>query len=342
MKDEKQLNNNFSSSSKATTSSSSSSSKTAIIIGAGPAGLTAAYELLQRIPHIKPIILEQADFVGGIARTYDYRGYKLDMGGHRFYSAEEKWMQWWQNILPLEDASQGRTPQKMDELFLVRPRQSHILYQRKLFTYPVTLSFDTIFKLGIFRLVQCGISYLKARCFPRKEKSLADFMINRFGRTLYQTFFRDYTQKVWGVPCEQLPPDWGGQRIKGISLTSVAQEAVKAIGRAIKKQFKKCLKKMGRSVDTYWQNDLGQAGKEISFIDRFIYPKYGPGQLWEKVAQLIQQQGGQIYLSAPVVRIKAQGNQIIGVQTKDHFYSADWVFSSMPIKDLMANLESFL
>ncbi|MBP5295718.1 MAG: FAD-dependent oxidoreductase [Bacteriovoracaceae bacterium] len=324
------------------TSSSPSSSQIAIIIGAGPAGLTAAYELLQQTPQIRPIILEQADFVGGIARTYDYQGYKLDMGGHRFYSAEEKWMQWWQKILPLEDG-QAIVPEKTDELFLVRPRLSHILYQRKLCTDPVTLSLDTILKLGVIKLFKCGLSYLRARCFPRKEKSLADFMINRFGLTLYQTFFRDYTQKVWGVPCEQLPPDWGGQRIKGISLLAVARAACKTLGQELSKQIKKSLKRFTRrsssSSSSTWHSNLGQGGKEISFIDRFIYPKYGPGQLWEKVAHLIQERGGEIHLGEKVQRIFTRNSRIVGVKTTRDFYRADWVFSSMPLKDLMGSLE---
>ena len=314
--------------------------KYAVIIGAGPAGLTAAYELLQRKTDIIPLVVEQADFVGGIARTYDFNGFKMDMGGHRFYSSDPSWMQWWQKILPLEDASLGRKAEATEDILLLRPRHSHILYQRKLFRYPVTLSLDTVFKLGLPKLIWCGLSYLKACWLPRPEKSLADFMINRFGRALYATFFRDYTQKVWGVPCEDLPPDWGGQRIKGISLKKVFTSAWQQAAERWRRRWPG--NSSANPPAASFKEDLGQKGKEVSFIDCFVYPKYGPGQLWEKVAQQISAQGGIIHLNTQVVGLQAQEGKITGVVVQNNnskkIIPADYVLSSMPLKDLMRSL----
>lgn len=227
------------------------SKKTAIIIGAGPAGLTAAYELLHKTD-IKPIIFEASGDIGGIAKTVNYKGNKIDMGGHRFFSKSDRVMEWWQNIMPLQGmpardeltteltyqnkkktismSKNGPDPEKNDKVMLIRKRLSRIFFLRKFFNYPVSLNMNTINNLGFVRMIRIGLSYLKVKFFPIKhEKSLEDFFINRFGRELYLTFFKDYTEKVWGTPCDKIKPEWGAQRIKGLSVTKAILHALKAI-----------------------------------------------------------------------------------------------------------------
>lgn len=191
--------------------------KTALIIGAGPAGLTAAYELLSRTG-ITPLVIEKTNHVGGIARTAVYRGNRLDFGGHRYFSKSDRVLDWWLRMLPLE-SSTGESPDSAtrqdDRVMLVRKRLTRILYLKRLFGYPIKLDARTLVDLGPIRVLKIALSYVKVRIFPVKpEKSLADFFINQFGKELYSTFFRDYTEKVWGVPCEQIKPDWGSQRVK--------------------------------------------------------------------------------------------------------------------------------
>ena len=224
--------------------------KTAIIIGAGPAGLTAAYELLKNTD-IKPIVYEASNEIGGISKTVRYKGNRIDIGGHRFFSKSDTVMEWWANILPIEKtaASQdftlkyqgksrelkggkGADPAKTDDVMLVRSRLSRIFYGEKFYNYPVTLEASTIKNLGTARIAKMGASYAKARIRPLPEKSLEEFYVNRFGRELYNTFFRDYTEKVWGVPCSEIAPDWGAQRVKGLSVS-------KAVTHAVKKQLTK-------------------------------------------------------------------------------------------------------
>ena len=225
-------------------------SKTAIIIGAGPAGLTAAYEFLTRTD-IKPIVLEATRATGGISQTINYKNNRIDIGGHRFFSKSDRVMNWWLNILPPEavpgsDGSvevfyrnqsrpvavpaEAPDPRKTDKVMLVRSRLSRIFYLRRFFSYPISLSAETIRNLGILRMTRIGASYLLARARPIKpERSLEDFFINRFGRELYLTFFKDYPEKVWGVPCDKIKPDWGAQRIKGLSVTTAVAHALKSI-----------------------------------------------------------------------------------------------------------------
>ena len=268
--------------------------KTAIIVGAGPAGLTAAYELL-KTTDVKPIVLEENDFVGGISRTAVYKGNRMDIGGHRFFSKSDTVMDWWINILPLQGApsrddlaigrktsltENGPDPEKDDRVMLVRSRLSRILYTRKLFDYPVTLNVATIRNLGLWRMFKIGMSYIKVCVLPkRKEKSLEDFMINRFGVELYKTFFRDYTEKVWGIPCHEISADWGAQRIKGLSIAKTLLHAFKAM--------------LPKKTNSVRQKDT-----ETSLIGEFLYPKLGPGELWEVVADEIRKLGGEIRFGA--------------------------------------------
>src|ERR1700686_1854439 len=201
----------------------------AVIAGAGPAGLTAALELLRR-SDITPIVIEADGQVGGISKTINYRGYRMDLGGHRFFSKSDWVMSWWQEILPLEPAPAGasatityRNQQRplavqpaldaradADKVLLLRPRLSRIYFLRKFFDYPLKLNLATVANLGALRFARVCLSYAWASLFPRRpEKSLEDFLVNRFGAELYRTFFKSYTEKVWGVPCEQISAEFG-------------------------------------------------------------------------------------------------------------------------------------
>jgi protoporphyrinogen oxidase len=298
--------------------------KQAIIIGAGPAGLTAAYELLKKTDVI-PIIYESTDQVGGLSRTVNYKGNRIDIGGHRFFSKSDKVTQWWKEILPMQDHILD--PEKIDDVMLVRSRLSRIFFLRKFFNYPISLSLQTIKNLGFKRMCKIGFSYIKIRLFPIKdEKTLKDFFINRFGKELYLTFFKDYTQKVWGVPCDQISAAWGAQRIKGLSIG-------KAILHAIKSTFVK-------------DKSIGQKSIETTLIGQFAYPKYGPGHMWEVVAKKILAKGGRIFLNHEVVGIDVNGEKIIKVKIKNKNTdeivekNADFVFSSMPVKDLINRFKS--
>lgn len=297
--------------------------KKAIIIGAGPAGLTAALELLEKTDII-PIIFEATSDIGGISKTVNYKGNRIDIGGHRFFSKSDKIMNWWLNILPLENPPE-LNPQEKDDIMLVRSRLSRILFLRKFFDYPISLSWNTISNLGFVRMSKIGLSYIKSSIFQRKEKSLEDFFINRFGEELYSTFFKDYTQKVWGVPCSEIKPEWGAQRVKGLSVA-------KTISNAILKPFTK--------------HDLSQKNQETSLIEQFMYPKLGPGYMWEKVAEIVQSKGGEIYLNQKIIEINSDGNQIISVtventQTGERIkHSADYFISSMPVRELILGLNN--
>ena len=317
--------------------------KTAIIIGAGPAGLTAAYELLHK-SDIKPIIFEMTSDLGGIAKTVNYKGNKIDIGGHRFFSKSDRVMNWWKNIIPLQGApskddlvvnityqnktrsiemsKDGPDPEKVDKVMLIRKRLSRIFFLRRFFDYPISLNLNTISNLGFIRLFKIGLSYIKTRLFPiKKEKSLEDFFINRFGKELYLTFFKDYTEKVWGVPCNKIKPEWGAQRVKGLSIT-------KALLHAVKTTFSK-------------KSDLAQKGIETSLIEQFLYPKLGPGQMWEETARIVRQKGGEIFLNHKIVELKQEGNKIVEVKVKDEktgeikTEAADYFFSTMPVKELI-------
>jgi protoporphyrinogen oxidase len=315
--------------------------KTALVIGAGPAGLTAALEFLRR-SDIHPIVLEASHEIGGISRTICHNGNRIDIGGHRFFSKSDRVMNWWMDLMPPEASADaehalgyqnqqrtlktgglGPSPESTDLVMLVRPRKSRIYFLRRFFDYPIKLTADTLRKLGLIRTLKIGASYLKARFFPRKvEKSLEDFLINRFGRQLYLTFFKSYTEKVWGVPCEQISAEWGAQRIKGLSLTT-------AVLHFLKKAFAK-----PRS------EAIGQKGVETSLIEKFLYPKYGPGQLWEHAADLIQKQGGEIFLGWRATRLFVEGETITGVEAVGDSgdrrrFPADYVFSTMPVRELI-------
>lgn len=267
------------------------------IVGAGPAGLTAAYELVKE--GIIPVVLEKGDKVGGIARTETYKGYRFDIGGHRFYTKVEAVQQLWQEVLGNE--------------FIKVPRLSRIFYRGKFFNYPIS-AFNTLFNLGIIESTLIILSYLKVRIWPlREEKTFEEWVINRFGERLYKTFFKTYTEKVWGIPCSEIQADWAAQRIKGLSLTTAIINAL------------------------FGSNDTK------TLIKEFDYPALGPGMMWEKFAEAVENKDGKVYLDTKVISLDREGNIIKSI-TAEHNgelvqYSADNFITSMPISALVARMK---
>ncbi len=324
--------------------SSDQQKKIAVIAGAGPAGLTAALELLRR-SDITPIVIEADAQVGGISKTINYRGNRMDLGGHRFFSKSDWVMRWWQEILPVAEGqtqpshalrihyqgqSRDLTPEGLgstssDVVMLVRQRLSRIFYRRRFFDYPLTLNASTVKNLGLVEAFKIGLSYGQAQLKSRSpEITLEDFLINRFGTRLYRTFFKDYTEKVWGVPCEEISAEWGAQRIKGLSIA-------KAIAHALTSPFRSA-------------SDAAQKGTETSLIERFLYPKFGPGQMWEEVARRVTALGGAIHLRQRVVAMERVAGKVVSVDVFDETAGAarrvpcDYFLSTMPVKDLIAML----
>ncbi|AXC15169.1 hypothetical protein ACPOL_5925 [Acidisarcina polymorpha] len=314
--------------------------KTAIIIGAGPAGLTAAYELLTR-SDIHPIVLEKSAAMGGISRTINYKGNRIDIGGHRFFSKSDRVMDWWLSHMPIEAPAAGSqqisyhgqsrevdgpAASSDDAVMLIRQRKSRIYFLRRFFDYPIRLSAQTLWKLGLFRTVKIAFSYLRTVVFPpKKVENLEDFFISRFGRELYLTFFKSYTEKVWGMPCDKISAEWGAQRIKGLSIT-------------------KSLLHFLKTVTTRKAADVGQKNTETSLIENFMYPRLGPGQLWELVADKILAMGGEIVTGVDVDRIHCVGNDVVSISGVDaagaaREFRGDYFFSTMPIQELVRAID---
>lgn len=306
--------------------------KIAVIAGAGPAGLTAAYELLKRTD-IKPIVCEITNSIGGISQTVQYKGNRMDIGGHRFFSKDEKVTKWWQQMMPLQSkpskddillneteksfATEGPNPEKEDRVMLIRRRVSRIFFLRKFFDYPISMKKETFVNMGFRNMVRAGFGYLWACIHKLPETSLENFYINRFGRPLYEMFFEDYTEKVWGVHPSKLGADWGSQRVKGLSVLAVLRDMLrKAFG-----------KNNNQEVET-------------SLIEQFVYPKYGPGQLWETVAKEVLEHGGEIKMQAAVTGVHIQDGNVISITIQHEDGSkediaCDYFLSTMPIKDLI-------
>lgn len=308
-----------------------------VIIGAGPAGLTAAAALVEH--GFTPIIFETEAQVGGISKTLVHNENRLDIGGHRFFSKNDKVMTWWlermalqgapaaddlalARAVPLSATPDAPDPESEDRVMLSRSRLSRIYFLRSLFDYPISLSGSTLAKLGPVRIARIGASYLRARLLPvRPEASLEDFMVNRFGRELYGLFFRDYTEKLWGVPCTEIEPSWGAQRIKGLSVSTAIRHALRSL--------------FGRD------DSVSQAETETSLIGRFLYPKLGPGQLWEAVAEELQTAGADLRLRTEVIGIRFEGEAAAAVvirhaQTGDtEELACSGVLSTMPLAELV-------
>lgn len=312
--------------------------KHVVIIGAGPAGLSTA-SALSKNPALQVTIFEETAEIGGIARTVQYKGNRMDIGGHRFFSKSTEIMDFWKELMPVQGAPAqddqllnresplepgGPDPEHTDVILLIRRRVSRIFYLGKFFDYPISLKFQTFANMGLVRSLKAGFGYIASALHKREETSLRDFMINRFGVPLYEMFFEDYTQKVWGRNPREISADWGAQRIRGLSLSKV-------ILSIFKKMFAS-----GNSVD--------QKSTETSLIEQFLYPKRGPGQLWELLAQKVCDTGTQLEMETKVTAIHTENNQICSVEIvkngKQSVVPCDAVVSSMPIKDLMEALDT--
>ena len=311
--------------------------KKVLVIGAGPAGLTAAFELLEKSRDYEVTVLEESREMGGICRTMDYKGNRMDMGGHRFFSKVDEVNEWWDRMLPMQGrpaadykklrvkvplSKGGPNPERSERVMLTRRRVSRIFFKRKFFDYPISLKFETIANMGFLTTMQVGFSYLASVIHKRPEKSLEDFYINRFGKKLYSMFFERYTENLWGRHPSVIAPDWGSQRVKGLSITAI-----------LKDMFGKLLpqpKGKERHVET-------------SLIEEFKYPKLGPGQLWDVTAEEIKKRGGKILTDHKVCGIHrgADGNiDSLTVETPEgrKTLPADIVISSMPVKDLVTGM----
>jgi protoporphyrinogen oxidase len=314
--------------------------KKVVIIGAGPAGLTAAFELLRQ-GGCQVTVLEASGEIGGISRTARYHGNRMDIGGHRFFSKNDRVMNWWMSQLPLQGQPAvddrllnrvpalhpgGPDPEQIDTVMLVRRRVSRIYYLRRFFDYPISLKWATLRNLGLGRTLRAGFSYLWSTVHKMPETSLENFYINRFGRVLYTLFFEDYTEKVWGLHPSQISPAWGAQRVKGLSVRAILRDM-------LRKAFSR---QSAVSVE-------GQQQVETSLIEQFMYPKFGPGQLWEHVAKQVGELGGEILLHSEVRGLSAGDGAIqtvhwVDQEGREQSRPADFVLSSMPLRDLVAGL----
>lgn len=308
--------------------------KKVVVIGAGPAGLTAARELVAQSGDYAVSVLEESDEIGGISRTVRYGDNRMDIGGHRFFSKDERVTAWWRDRMPLQGAPAlddrllrrdkplapgGPDPETQDRVMLIRDRVSRIYSLGKFFDYPIRMKAQTFRNMGLVRTLRAGVSYLRASLIKRPERSLEDFYINRFGRVLYGMFFEKYTEKLWGRHPSVISADWGAQRVKGLSILAILRDMLgKATG-------------------------LGRKEVETSLIEQFWYPKLGPGQLWETVADEVTAHGGRILTRHAVRRIRCEDGRIASVicATPDGEVEipCDEVVSSMPLRDLVAGME---
>jgi protoporphyrinogen oxidase len=269
------------------------------ILGAGPAGLTAAYEAVKK--NLRPVVIEKTGLVGGIARTESYRGYRFDIGGHRFFTHFKEIQRVWNEVL--------------NQDFIKVLRSSRIYYRKCFYNYPLSF-FNAISNLGVLEGLLILSSYLKAKIKPHpSEESFEQWVSNRFGRRLFETFFKTYTEKVWGIPCSEIRADWAAQRIKGMSLRSVVYDALVQ----------------------------GRKNTAKTLIREFHYPVFGPGMMWEKMQQQIEQSGGSVLLNAEAIRIHRSHDQILSIsvrQVEREFNLSNGSFiSSIPLDELIELLD---
>lgn len=309
--------------------------KKVIIIGAGPAGLTAADRLLDDNKEYEVMVLEESFEIGGISKTVKHNGNRMDIGGHRFFSKNQEVMEYWENLMPLQGENSfddeklnrkkplkngGPNPNKDDDVMLVRTRVSRIYFLKKFFDYPVSLKWQTLKNMGLFRTIKVGFSYLKAVILKKRENSLEDFYINRFGKELYNMFFKNYTERLWGRKPSEISSDWGAQRVKGVSIRAI-----------LKDMFNKLIGKKNTK------------NTETSLIEQFWYPKFGPGHLWETLAKRVEAKGGKIQKGYLVKKININGNKIVSVECETSnglvTIEGDIFISSMPIKDLVCGFK---
>lgn len=259
--------------------SSTTRAQGTLVVGGGPAGLTAAYELLKHDPEAAPLVLEATDKVGGIARTEEYKGYRFDIGGHRFFTKVKEVEALWHEV--------------MGEDFIDVPRQSRIYYQGKFYDYPLSMG-NTLKNLGPYESARILLSYLKWKVKPsQEEENFEQWVSNRFGGRLFWHFFRTYTEKVWGIPCTEIRADWAAQRIKDLSLKKAVLDAI-----------------TGKSDTT-------------SLIKTFKYPPLGPGQMWERFAERIEERGGEVRMRTRVHRFRREGNRVVAAELRSHTDHAD-------------------
>ena len=305
-----------------------------IVIGAGPAGLTAAYELLKRDKDTEVVVLEESNCFGGISRTVQYKGNRMDMGGHRFFSKIPEVNEWWDQILPMQGApsyddrkldrevpleENGPDPEKEDRVMLTRHRVYPILIYNNFYDYPVSLKPETLKNMGFLKTMQVGFSYLASLLHKRPDDNLENFYINRFGKKLYSMFFEYYTENLWGRHPREIDASWGAQRVKGLSIVAILQDI-----------FGKIFNQKNRKVET-------------SLIEQFKYPKLGPGELWEVTAAEVEKMGGTIIKEAKVTKLhKNEQNVLTGITYEkdgmEHQAEGDVVISSMPVKDLVGGM----
>lgn len=278
--------------------------KKVVIIGAGPAGLSAAYELLRKSNDYKVVIFEQEDRVGGLAKTLVFDGGRVDIGGHRFFSRNQDVVALWKHILP-----------EADNGMLLRNRESHILWDSKLIRYPICLDAQTFRAIGFAEGFKVSLSYLSAKFHRRKICSLEDFYIDRFGKELYSLFFETYTKKLWGLSADMLSADWGEQRVQGISLRTLIFSA------------------FGKSEK-----------EEKSLISQYRYPALGSGQLWDELGEKVAALGGIIKTGCTVKHLQLADSHISSIEYADntglHRESCDYLISSMPLKDLLLSIDT--
>ncbi len=308
-----------------------------IVIGAGPAGLTAAYELLTKGKDVEVVVLEESDCFGGISKTVEYKGNRMDMGGHRFFSKDDRVNYWWENMLPMQGAaskddlmldrnitlsSYGPDPEIDDKVMLKRRRVSRIFFDGKFYDYPISFKTQTFKNMGFINTLKVGFSYIGSAVHKLPEDNLENFYINRFGKKLYSMFFEYYTENLWGRHPREIDSSWGAQRTKGLSIVAIIKDV-------IGKKFNK----KNRKVET-------------SLIEEFKYPKLGPGQLWEVTAEKIKNLGGTIFMDSQVTGIhkKIIDNKeyVSGVHyihgDKELDLYGDYIISSMPLKDLIIGM----
>ena len=308
--------------------------KKALIIGAGPAGLTAAYELLTKSKDIEVVVFEESDCFGGISKTVNYKGNRMDMGGHRFFSKIPEVNAWWDHMLPMQGhptyddiilhrpmpvAEGGPDPEKEDRVMLTRHRVSRILFDTKFYDYPISLKPETFKNFGLLTTLKVGFSYLGSMFHKLPEDNLENFYINCFGRKLYSMFFEYYTENLWGRHPSEIDASWGAQRTKGLSIMGI-----------LKDFFGKLFKVKNRKVNT-------------SLIEEFKYPKLGPGQLWDVTAAEVEKLGGTIIKNAKVTRVHKNANNVLTSLTyekdgQELTMEGDYFISSMPVKDLVGGM----
>ena len=323
------------------------------VIGAGPAGLAFSDKLLELRNDVNIDIYEKSSYIGGISKTINYKGNRIDIGGHRFFSKSNEVMKWWTKKFPIDISSHNDSDlisyqnssrdiegfstvkennKDTNRIMLIRKRKSRILYSGKLYDYPLKLNLKTIRNIGSFEIINVGISYLKSKLKNKEAKNLEDFIVSRFGYKLYSMFFESYTEKVWGRHPKEISPEWGAQRIKGLS---------------IRKLIIDILQKLSSKLIDKKSNRISQKNTETSLIERFLYPKYGPGQMWEEVANDLKEKNATIFMNTPITGIEfssdnKKAEKIIfkdenGKLIKKKY---DYIISTMPIKELINSSKS--